>query len=476
MSVVTQVERIKGNIASAYAKAGEKGAELPEVQNSANLAAAIETIPSGGGLPEDVFTISVESGNPEGGSVSGGGIVSKDMVVKATVTATPKGEYEFDGWEEDGETVNDAAQYTFPVTADRELIAKFSVPQYVAGRDWWECNISTAFSKFSNICHGNGHFIITIGTSTSNVVLHSSDGINWSEVSVTDKAQRYYIAYGEGKFCILRNGGTNIGDRIDYSENGEKWSFALISAGDTNWQGIVYGNGVFVITPGNSNKLSPTGTLYSEDGVNWKQAGTLGNQLIWKNLSYNKCPDKDYDGMFIVIASNSKYANWSKTGKSWNRTTLPATGAWGNVIYGNGIFLTILRSSSKVAWSENAASWNSATLPSSDDYSTYAYGNRRFVVVAYNTNKAAWSEDGKTWTAVTLPVSAYWTSLIYADGKFIMTAYSNNIVAYSENGENWDLSELPSKSDWGFILYADKKFLVVSSDKICYSSSKGPGV
>ena len=37
MSVETPIARIRGNIASAYAQAAQKGAQLPAVQNSENL-------------------------------------------------------------------------------------------------------------------------------------------------------------------------------------------------------------------------------------------------------------------------------------------------------------------------------------------------------------------------------------------------------------------------------------------------------
>lgn len=47
MSVETQINRIKANIASAYAKAAEKGAALPISQNSANLPETIAGIPKG---------------------------------------------------------------------------------------------------------------------------------------------------------------------------------------------------------------------------------------------------------------------------------------------------------------------------------------------------------------------------------------------------------------------------------------------
>lgn len=49
MSVASEIERIKGNIASAYTAASGKGATMPDVQNSANLAGCIDTITGGGG-------------------------------------------------------------------------------------------------------------------------------------------------------------------------------------------------------------------------------------------------------------------------------------------------------------------------------------------------------------------------------------------------------------------------------------------
>ena len=52
MSIVDEIARIKGNIASAYTVAGGKGATLPAVQNSANLAGCIDTI-TGGGASSD---------------------------------------------------------------------------------------------------------------------------------------------------------------------------------------------------------------------------------------------------------------------------------------------------------------------------------------------------------------------------------------------------------------------------------------
>ena len=49
MTIASEITRIKTNIENAYAKAEEKGARIPEVKNSENLASCVETITNGGG-------------------------------------------------------------------------------------------------------------------------------------------------------------------------------------------------------------------------------------------------------------------------------------------------------------------------------------------------------------------------------------------------------------------------------------------
>lgn len=49
MTIASEINRINGNIANAYTALGEKGATLPQAQNSANLAATIAGVPAGGG-------------------------------------------------------------------------------------------------------------------------------------------------------------------------------------------------------------------------------------------------------------------------------------------------------------------------------------------------------------------------------------------------------------------------------------------
>ncbi len=79
---------------------------------------AISTVPDG------LHTIIVETNDPEGGHVAGGGTASRDM--RVTVTAEAAEAYIFSQWSENGETVSQDSEYTFPVSGDRNLTAVFT--------------------------------------------------------------------------------------------------------------------------------------------------------------------------------------------------------------------------------------------------------------------------------------------------------------------------------------------------------------
>ena len=76
MSIQSEIERVRGNIASAYAAVTELGGEVPsaEAQNSGNLAQAVQSIPLGSQLvslevdhpPEKVDYFSGEIFDPAG--------------------------------------------------------------------------------------------------------------------------------------------------------------------------------------------------------------------------------------------------------------------------------------------------------------------------------------------------------------------------------------------------------------------------
>lgn len=84
----------------------------------------IRALPSGG-LPEGVYTITVEPSTSESGSVSGGGVASEGMTL--TVEAKLSNGYKFVGWQENGQIVSTKEAYTFIISGNRALVAVFAV-------------------------------------------------------------------------------------------------------------------------------------------------------------------------------------------------------------------------------------------------------------------------------------------------------------------------------------------------------------
>ena len=74
--------------------------------------------------PNQIFNVTVASGNNDFGTVSGGG--QFNYKASCTVTATPLDGFMFTNWTVNGTIVSTDAEYTFDVTGDTDLVANFT--------------------------------------------------------------------------------------------------------------------------------------------------------------------------------------------------------------------------------------------------------------------------------------------------------------------------------------------------------------
>ena len=109
-----------------------------------DFAGRILALETGGSLPDNVCTISLTAEPPEGGTVSGGGVAQEGMTLTINAEPDEDNNYYFDGWKENDAVVSAEPVYTFPVTADRALIAAFLQSQYTPGVDWWESTLPSS--------------------------------------------------------------------------------------------------------------------------------------------------------------------------------------------------------------------------------------------------------------------------------------------------------------------------------------------
>ena len=275
----------------------------------------------------------------------------------------------------------------------------------------WETAYVLKDRTGNEICYGNGKFIVV---SNSNYFYYSTDGINWTESTISDTSRNWVsVCYGNDKFVAV----ANKSNYFAYSTDGITWTESTISSTSRRWWSVCYGNGMFVVVGYNlnsSNKLiTGNNFAYSTDGINWTE-GTISDGLS-KRYWYSVCYGND---KFVVISggidhiSVSNYFAYSTDGINWTESTISnsTTRCWKDICYGNDKFVIV------------GANYTGGTNDKTTTGNTFAY-----------------STDGITWTEGMIDdTEEIWESVCYVNGKFIATEpYSSNNFAYSYDGINW---------------------------------------
>ncbi len=128
------------------------------------------------------FTVTV---TPEGdGTVTGGGDVAEGA--SATVTATPNVGYKFAGWYENDVLVSDAgATYTFTVTGNRTLTAKFEKVEYTVPVDAEGNPLNPYFVNGVTWVEEDGKLKMPAGNEYSFLLFDNTLAINRVEATIT---------------------------------------------------------------------------------------------------------------------------------------------------------------------------------------------------------------------------------------------------------------------------------------------------
>lgn len=274
------------------------------------------------------------------------------------------------------------------------------------------------------VAYGNNKFVLHSTENTTPYVYYSTNGINWSKVTLPNDTYDTYhgVIYGNNKFILL----PHTCNHIMYSENGINWTLTSFPVDDVVFGSGIYANGKFILMPYGSNKF-----VYSSDGINWTEG------------------------------------------------TLPITGTIISIAYGNNKFIAIDdkkedETTQKLLYSNNGTNWTeiSAPTPLSGEghWFDIAYGNNKFVMPSSAGNVGAYSEDGINWEDSTLPDYGNWYNVTYGDGRFVAATYSDYIseFAYSVDGINWSKAVTPTEGKWNYLVYGDKKYVAFNNkNSIC---------
>jgi hypothetical protein len=268
-----------------------------------------------------------------------------------------------------------------------------------------------------------------------------------------------------GRFVAISSGGT----AAVYSSDGENWTaITMPSSGD--WKCIAGGNNRFVAIRTGSNAAAS-----SLDGITWT-ARTMPASRDWNAVVYG-------GGVFVAVAGNQDSGAISTDGITWTSTTLPDIGdssfnEWVDIAYGKNTFVALSNSGNFAATgvynsNSNTITWTGRTLDvindsSAKSWQSVAYGNNRFVAIC-NTGEVGYSFDGIDWLPATMPTqdgstAHNWKKIRYAQGVFFAVGDSGSRVVAADNttgpttfaatsydGIVWTSRELDSEESWSSV-------------------------
>jgi hypothetical protein len=318
-------------------------------------------------------------------------------------------------------------------------------------------NSTTAFQ----IQNAAGASLLTADTSNMKIEVNGdlyAKGLSWTARTAAQNNIWNGVTYGNGLFVAVSSDGTN---QIMTSPDGANWSTRTAAAANT-WRSITYGNGLFVAVSdsGTGNRV-----MTSPDGVNWTVRDTTGKDNNWESVTYG-------NGLFVAVANTGTNTRvmTSPDGVNWTiRDTTSKNFSWQSVTYGNSLFVAVSSGdggSTQVMTSPDGITWTIRTSAGSANsgWTGVTYGNGTFVAVSSNnTNRVMTSPDGTNWTARNAAVANSWQSVTYGNGLFVSvsTSGTGNRVMTSTDGTNWNIRTSAADSDWASVIYANGMFVAV---------------
>lgn len=194
------------------------------------------------------------------------------------------------------------------------------------GINWTASQDSDYMNDFNSIVYGNNIFV----SRRRKGLYYSTDGLSWTQgLSILGGVGTKLLAYGNGIFVAV-----STNNKSYISSDGINWTEYSITSppygANALWSVLGYGGGKFVMFASGSQYMA-----ISTDGINWtvKELPASSN---WISVAYG-------NGKFVVISgsNNSITALTSSDGETWSKDILPFASAWKDVAYGNGKFVAV---------------------------------------------------------------------------------------------------------------------------------------
>lgn len=150
-----------------------------------------------GGEAPSSYTISTYANPTDGGAITGAGTYQQG--VSCTLTATANNGYTFTNWTENGTIVSTNTNYTFDVTANRTLVANFTINLLeVTNFEWYrQANIQIGLEEYGLYWEGNAKLPHAQIKPLDGVTLYSFDNSSWNATNTDDEKTALFANSGQ---------------------------------------------------------------------------------------------------------------------------------------------------------------------------------------------------------------------------------------------------------------------------------------
>jgi len=150
------------------------------------------------------------------------------------------------------------------------------------GVNWERSNAVPLQVNWDALAYGNGRYV---AVSVGGHAMHSTDLMTWTISSQAPSSSWHSVTYGNGRFVAIAYGGTN---RVMTSTDGVNWTGISVAA--NTWRSVTYANGTFVaVANGGTNRV-----MTSSDGITWYPQSVPEEE--WMFVTYA-------NGQFIAVAT-----------------------------------------------------------------------------------------------------------------------------------------------------------------------------
>ena len=245
----------------------------------------------------------------------------------------------------------------------------------------WNTSILPESAKSSCICYGNGMFLIAT-TEDYSRCMYSTDAITWNVVNITNYSISH-MCYGNGVFVGMSSSSLSKSQFAAYSSDGINWTDITIPFENKIYVDICYGNGKFIAVALDGK------AAYSTDCINW----TTFTIPVTSTNNYHTiiyCKDR------FILTNGDAPIQYSFDGITWIEQTGNINGSY--AYYGNNKYIILNYDGTYGFCSDDMITWNTFY---SDGFtygiSGICYGNDIFICVGDHTSTILYSADGVHW-------------------------------------------------------------------------------